>query len=176
MTQTKPIVQLAYPLLIRFCTRHDPKTHRLDWSTAVAICAEELPDLATDLGACCMLQRRPRYRVDGVEDPTFDPTIPDDLREAGWYWHGERLTQDSPTQPPHAAISIGPRASLEALWDAARMLDIAYAQLREGLAKQTPKERAAAKTATQAQRPQRVPPPPAVVVVDRPQTVQLALW
>jgi len=164
---TKPHDQLAYPLLIRFCTRHDPRTHQLDWSTAVAICADELPNLETDPGACCMLQRRPRYRLDGVEAPAFDPTIPDDLREAGWYWHGERLSQDG----PHGSIGIGPRASLEALWDAARKLDIAYAQLRAGLANQT----------AQAQRPRRVPPPPAVVVVvERPHTVQqpvqLALW
>jgi hypothetical protein len=161
--------QLAYPLLIRFCTRHDPKTHALTWSTAVAISAEELPNLETDLGACCMLQRRPRYQVDGVERPDVDPTIPEDLLEGGWYWNGERLTQDG----PHGSISIGPRADLDAIWDAARKLDVAYAQLRAGLANQT----AQTQPPQPPQPPQRVPDARAVVVVvDRPQTVQLALW
>jgi hypothetical protein len=86
----------------------------LGGAVASAICADALPDLDRDAGACCWLSGRPRYALNGVEAPTFDPTIPPDLVAEGWWWWGTCLVRGE--------IVIAAAESLAHYWDAARRL------------------------------------------------------
>lgn len=101
--------QTIFPGRIRF----------LDGTLAQCLAAVEQPDLSHDIGACCWLSRRPRYQVNGVEAPDFDPTIPADLYAAGWrWWGGGWLTCDE------LVLTVVHFADLDELWAKAREFNL----------------------------------------------------
>lgn len=129
--------QLVYPAVVLLV---NPETR--ERYEARAISHAELPDLDRDLGACCYLDKRPRYLVAGVEDPTFDPTIPDDIAAAGWYWHGSFLTHYQIPPPEGCGIVIGmPLYSLADVWAKARVFIATSAALAERHAAEAEKRR-----------------------------------
>lgn len=113
---TKPTTPPSYPALVILINRETGDRYE-----ARAISHAEEPDLDRDIGACCYLDRRPRYLVAGVEDPTFDTTIPEDIAAHGWYWHGSFLTHYKTPPPEGCGIVIGmPLHSLDQIWTKAR--------------------------------------------------------
>lgn len=101
--------QTIYPSQIRFATGQ----------VAACIPADDKPDLQRDAGACCWLSRRPRYQVNGVEAPDFDPTIPADLYAAGWqWWGGGWLTRED------LVLTVVHFADLDELWAKAREFNL----------------------------------------------------
>ena len=161
--------QLGYPVVVLLIEKDTGRRFE-----AIAISAAEEPDLDREPGACCALDRRPRYKVDGVEDPTFDPTIPEDLRATGWYWHGGWLTQ-LPMVPTGCRISVGmPRESLDDVWSSARKLDAAQAQLAEAAAH--PKKKPARQRPEPNVTRQKPDPKPAPPDRQPARPAQLALW
>lgn len=135
--------QTSYPAQLLF---RDADGRRY---TADAIPVGELPDLERDIGACCRFHGPPRYMVDGIERPDFDPTIPADLLNSGWYWNGGFLVQHDVPPPTGVGIVIGmPRANLDDIWSQARKLDKAKAEYQAGVA---------ADTAKKAQKPTKTP-------------------
>lgn len=163
------ITQLIYPSLIRFCVAHE-------YIDAEAIPAAVEPDVERDLGACCWLSRRPRYKVAGVEQP-FDPTIPDDLVASGWCWHGGFLTQ-APRSPDGCALVIGSKPTLDAVWESARAIVAEQAAAAERTAEKARKAPKApkARKAARVQLDEEAKKPAVVVVVQPPQVHQLALF
>jgi len=131
--------QTSYPARLLFIERATDRRYSAD-----AIPAGDLPDLERDLGACCRLDGGPRYMVDGVERPDFDPTIPPDLYAYGWQWHGGWLRHIADNAAPGASgIVIGmPRESLDEVWTAARKVmaarDDVQASIAVAKAKQKP--------------------------------------
>lgn len=124
-------IQTSYPARLLFLEQATGRRY-----TADAIPAGNLPDLERDIGACCTLDGGPRYQVDGVERPDFDPTIPTDLYAAGWQWHGGWLRHIADDAAPGASgIVIGmPRESLDEVWDQARKVTAARAEIQASLA------------------------------------------
>src|SRR6185369_11952728 len=70
-SNTRKADQLGYPARLLLVDRSTDRRY-----TADAIPAETLPDLDRDIGACCLLgeHARPRYIVDGREEPTIPTT------------------------------------------------------------------------------------------------------
>lgn len=127
--------QTSYPAQLLF---RDAAGRR---STADAIPAGDVPDLERDIGACCRFDGPPRYAIDGVERPEFDPTIPADLLVSGRTWIGGFLCQYD--TPGGVGVVIGmPRAGLDDIWSQARKLDAAKVEYQAGVAK--PKQKTTA--------------------------------
>jgi hypothetical protein len=182
--------QLAYPAVVLLIDRQENRRFE-----AVAIGPGEDCHLDRDVAPCCYLGQhgRPRYRIDGVERSDFDPTIPDDLKATGWFWHGSFLTQ----YDRGVAIMVGmPLPSLDDVWKQARKLDAAHADLvaardaeAQRKAERKPKAQKAEKKPTtppkEAPKARQAAPPlaplrpkaPEVVVVALPTAIeQLALF
>lgn len=140
--------QTSYPARLVFLEKTTGRR-----STADAIPAGDLPDLERDIGACCTLDGPPRYMVDGVERPDFDPTIPADLVAAGWHWVGDSLCRPSPLGSTGVVIGM-PRESLQEVWDQARKVTAASEQVRAEIAR--------AKAQPKPVRKQKQPAPPVV--------------
>lgn len=137
MSTKRAADQLGYPASILLIDRATDRRYY-----AIAITAEEPCD-PDHVGACCYIGQhtRPRYLVDGVECPDFDPTIPDDLRNEGWFWHGGGLSW-----PPEATarVAIGmPVESLDEVWKKARAVAKVHAD--HEAARQAEQEKAAQK-------------------------------
>lgn len=71
-------------------------------------------------------QGPPRYAVAGVPCEDFDPTIPDDL-DPGWHWNGGFLSHRR--HDGDTLVTIGPKLSLDAIWNEARRHDQARQKL-----------------------------------------------
>src|SRR3954452_21611957 len=133
--------QLAYPAELSFIESETGRRYK-----AEAIALGEQPDLETDIGACCWLgdHTHPRYKVDGIERPDFDPTIPVDLLETDWYWNGGWLVQKP--APNGAGIVVGmPKASLDEIWTIARKIGQVQVEHRASRAAEQVKADAKAK-------------------------------
>lgn len=157
--------QSSFPARLLFLER--VTEHRY---TADAISAGDLPDLERDIGACCRFDGPPRYKVDGVERPDFDPTIPDDLYASGWHWHGGSLHRPSPGGSTGVVIGM-PRESLQEVWDQARKVTAASEKIRAQIAAdkaQKPIKKAKQKPAT-------APKPAPTVVAAQPTYAQIAM-
>lgn len=122
--------QTSFPARILLIERATDRRYSAD-----AIPAGDLPDLERDIGACCKLDGGPRYMVDGVERPDFDPSIPPDLFAAGWQWHGGWLRHIADNAAPGASgIVIGmPRESLDEVWEMARKVEAARADVQASI-------------------------------------------
>lgn len=120
--------QSSFPARLLFLERATERRY-----TADAIPAGDVPDLERDIGACCRLDGPPRYQVDGVERPDFDPTIPDDVYASGWRWHGGSLHRPSPGGSTGVVIGM-PRESLDEVWDQARKVTAASEKFRAEIA------------------------------------------
>lgn len=101
--------QIAYPVCIRFGLH-----------VAEAVPPEVEPNIDIDIGACCRFNGVPRYRVNGVETPDFDPTIPADLWAGGWRWWGSFLTQYDDGDPKGVFLTISGGETLADVWATAR--------------------------------------------------------
>jgi hypothetical protein len=179
MSTKRAADQLGYPAVVLLIDRKAERRYQ-----SVAISAEE--DCNPEhIGACCYLgdHARPRYIVDGIERPDFDPTIPDDLRATGWFWHGGWLTHYNEPPPKGCGLSVGmPVENLDEIWTKARKLAAAGDKLAAARAAEEAKKAskpAKKPTERKAQPAPAAPaaPPAVVVVVKKPsQTEQLALW
>lgn len=154
--------QTSFPARLLFIERATERRY-----TADAIPAGELPDLERDIGACCKLDGPPRYQVDGVERPDFDPTIPADLYAAGWQWHGGWLRCPSPGGSTGIVIGM-PRESLDEVWEQARKVTAASVTIRAEIAAATAKQKP-----TKKMRQKPADPMPAAVV--QPDYAQVAM-
>jgi len=162
--------QISFPARVLLIERATERRY-----TADAIPAGDLPDLERDLGACCKLDGGPRYIVDGVERPNFDPTIPDDLYAAGWRWHGGWLRHIADGAAPGASgIVIGmPRESLSEVWEQARKVTSAGEKIRAELA--TAKAQKVSKKPKRQPASVRAPEPAPVTVVTPPTYAQATM-
>jgi hypothetical protein len=138
--------------------------------TADAIPIGQEPDLERDIGACCYLDdlAHPRYSVDGIERPDFNPAIPADLLASGGTWIGGWLTHYNVPPPKGAGLSIGmPRESLEEIWSAARKCDAARIAYQAAVAEAEQKKAdAQAKAAAKKPKRQKATPTPDDIAMD----------
>ena len=173
MTTKRAADQLAYPAVVLLIDRATGRTYQ---AVAIADAEDCNPE---HIGACCMLghSARPRYIVDGIERPDFNPTIPDDLRALGWFWHGGWLVHCNEPPPKGCGIVIGmPVADLDELWAKARKFDFTIT-IQQGKTKKPKEQKPAAPPKEHKGGP---PPSPAPAVVvgkgQQPAVEQLAIW
>lgn len=149
--------QIAYPVRLHIGT-----------TVAEAIPAEVEPDVERDIGACCRFDGVPRYRVDGVECPDFDPTIPADIWDGGWRWWGAFLTQYDAADPNAVVLSISGGQSLLDVWATARVILVERARIAAEQAQPSAGASKSRRAGRQPRQGPRVPGTPARAVVAPP--------
>ncbi len=82
----------------------------------------------------------PKYAINGVMLDGFDPTIPEDLWEVGWFWHGAHFVN---TERFAGLVIAGPKTLAE-YFASARTIEETSVQLRLAREGSKPSRQAAA--------------------------------